>query len=280
VSIGLPIDCIVLGLLDWCAEVLLEIQLRSDRDVRETRILLRPSEDVVLDVVYFVVGDHVMRDTVDRNAHGLLDETISSEAVAIDKRTDERALELLVLLGAGSTWLRIRVDGWLWWSDGSRHLGDFLSIRFATLEVLGTRNAAAFTLDGTLLLARRERLVEFAVDQEVAQDATGTPSDTVGPSFDTASIFFVDENVAALDQLAALAIMGTSWDVVKLAAEAGLEEDEAIHTVLDESMEGGHQRSCSACAHDGDDVRIGGEWCLVKLRVVSKVNTRRMSVYI
>jgi hypothetical protein len=50
----------VLGLLDWCAEVLLEIELRSDRDVRETRVLLGTSEDVVLDIVYLVVGDHVM----------------------------------------------------------------------------------------------------------------------------------------------------------------------------------------------------------------------------
>jgi hypothetical protein len=52
--------------------------------------------------------------------------------------------------------------------------------------------------------------------------------------------------------------VGTTWDVVKLAAEAGLEEDEAIHTVLDESMEGGHQGPCSACAHDVD-VRWGLE---------------------
>jgi hypothetical protein len=176
----------------------------------------------VFDVVDLVVGDHVVRNAVDRNAHGFLDETIGTESVAIDQRTDERALELLVLLGAGRTWLRVGVDGWLGWSDGSRHLGHILSIGFATLEVLSTRNAAAFTLDGTLLLAGREWLVEFAVDQEVAQDATGTPGDAVGPSFDAAGVFFINEDVAALDQLAALAIVGTSWDVVKLAAEAGL----------------------------------------------------------
>jgi hypothetical protein len=149
----------VLGLLNWCAEVLLKIQLGPNGDVLETRVLHRSSKSVVLDVVYLVVGDHVMGNTIDRNAHGLLDETIGTEAIAVDQRTDKRALELLVLFRAGSGWLRIGVDGWLWRSERSRHLGDFLSVRLATLEVLGTRNAAAFTLDSTLLLAGRERLV-------------------------------------------------------------------------------------------------------------------------
>jgi len=250
----------VLGLLNRCAEVLLEIQLRSDGDVGETRVLHRSSEDVVLDIVYLVVRDHVMRNAVDRNAHRLLDETIGTEAIAVNERADERALELLVLLGAGRSWLRVGVDGWLWWSDGPRHFSDFLTIRFAALEeALGTRNAAAFALDGTLLLAGRERLVQLAVDEEVAENATGTPRDAISPSLDAAGIFLVYEDVAAFDQLAALAIMGTSWDVVKLAAEAGLEEDETIHAVLDESMESGHERPCSAGAHDVDEVRFGGE---------------------
>jgi hypothetical protein len=81
----LPIDCVVLGLFDRRAEVLLEVQLRSDGNVLETRILHGSSKNVVLDVVYLIVGDHVVRDTVDRDAHGLLDKTVSTEAVAIDQ---------------------------------------------------------------------------------------------------------------------------------------------------------------------------------------------------
>jgi hypothetical protein len=127
--------------------------------VLETRVLHRSTKNVVLDVVYLVVGDHVMGNAIDRNAHGFLDEAIGTKAIAIDQRADKRAFELLVLFGAGSAWLRVAVNGRLGWSDGPRNVGDVLSVRFATLEILGARNAAAFTLDGTLLLAGRERLV-------------------------------------------------------------------------------------------------------------------------
>jgi hypothetical protein len=249
VGVGLSVDGVVLCLLDRRAEVLLEVKLGPDRNVLETWILERSCELVVLDVVYLVVRHHVVRNAINGDAHGLLDQTIGAETVAVHQRTDQRALELLVLLGAWQSRFDLRVGRWLGWSERPWHLNILLAVGIGALEAVDTRKAAAFALDGSLLFAGRERLVELAVNQEVAQDAAGTPGNTISPALDTACIFFVDEDVAALDELATLAVVRSSWNVVKLATQASLEEDEAIHAVLDEASEGGHQRPCSACAH-------------------------------
>jgi len=81
--------------------------------------------------------------------------------------------------------------------------------------------------------------IQLAVNPEVAQDATRTPRDAIDPAFDATVVLFVDEDVAALDELDTLAVVRTSWEVAKLAAQASLEENEPVHTVLDEAGEGG-----------------------------------------
>jgi hypothetical protein len=149
----------VLGLLDRGAEVLLEVQLRPDGNVLETGVLERPCECVVLYVVYLVVRYHVVRDAIDRDAHGLLDQTIGAEAIAVNQRTDERALELFVLLRAWQSRFDLRVGRRLGWSDRPWHLDILLTVGITALESVNARKAAAFAFDGTLLLAGRERLI-------------------------------------------------------------------------------------------------------------------------
>jgi hypothetical protein len=162
------VDGVVLCLLDRLAEVLLEVQLGPDRNVLETWILERSCECVLLYVVYLVVRHHVVRSAIDGDAHGLSNQTIGAEAVAVHQRTDQRALELLVLLGTWQSRVDLRVDRWRGWSERPWHLNVLLAVGIGALEAVDTRKAAAFAFDGTLLLARRERLIKLAVDQEIA----------------------------------------------------------------------------------------------------------------
>lgn len=81
---------------------------------------------------------------------------------------------------------------------------------------------AAF-LDSTFLLTGRERFVEFAIDQEIAQDATGAPGDAVSPPLDTRGVLLVDEDATAADKLGPLSVVGAAGDVVEDTGKAGLE---------------------------------------------------------
>jgi hypothetical protein len=134
VSVGLSVDGVVLCPLDRLAEVLLEVQLGPDRNVLETWILGRSCECVLLYLVYLVVRHHVVRSAIDGDFHGLSDQTTGAEVVAVHQRTDQRALELLVLLGTWQSRFDLRVDRWLsWLSESARWkpstLGRLLRLR-------------------------------------------------------------------------------------------------------------------------------------------------------
>jgi len=165
VSVGMSVDGVVLCLLDRGAEVLLEIQLRPDGNVLKTWILERWCQCVLLYVVYLVVRHHVVKSAIDGDAHGLSNQAIGAEAVAVHQRTDQRALELLVPLGTWQSRFDLRVGRWLGWSERPWHLNVLLAVGIGALEAV---DADAFAFDGTLLFARRERLIKFAVDQEVS----------------------------------------------------------------------------------------------------------------
>lgn len=75
------------------------------------------------------------------------------------------------------------------------------------------------------LLSRRKGFLQFAIDEEITKDATWAPCDTIRPSFDAGRVFFVDEDASALDQRAALTIVRPAWNVVKLSAQTGLEQN-------------------------------------------------------
>jgi hypothetical protein len=114
-----------------------------------------------------------------------------------------------------------------------------LSVKTATLRAVNARNTVTFPLDSALLLAGRKGLVQLAVNQEVAQDATWTPRNAIGPALDTAGVFFVDEDIATFDKVATVFVSRTLWNGVKLATQANLEQDEAVHTGFDEARKSG-----------------------------------------
>jgi hypothetical protein len=83
-------------------------------------------------------------------------------------------------------------------------------------------------LCGSLLLARRERSLELAVNEEVAQNSTWTPWHAIGPPFYARRVLFVDEDISALDKICSFTIMWTACNVIQLAIEACFEEEKGV----------------------------------------------------
>jgi len=220
---------------DRCAEVLLQVQLGANRYAIKAVVGQRTLQLSLLHIFHCVVRDQVMRDTVQGNAHGLLDKTIRSEAIAVNKRADELTLHLFLAVsrarGGRFGFRRIRRRRGCW--GESVVLGDFVLLGFTT--AFGFLRGS-FAFHCSLLLAGREGFLEFAVDQKVSKDATGAPGDTICPTLDARSILFVDKDTSALDQACSLTIVRTTRYMVKLSAQTGFEEDKSIHAVLDESM--------------------------------------------
>lgn len=102
---------------------------------------------------------------------------------------------------------------------------------------------------GALLLTGRKGFFEFPVDEEIAENPTRTPGDTVGPSLDTGGVLFIDEDTAAADEMAAFPVMGTTGDMVQDAGEAGFEEDQGIVGGRDVAREGRLEDSSRAVDH-------------------------------
>lgn len=71
-------------------------------------------------------------------------------------------------------------------------------------------------LQGSLLFTWGKRLLKLSVDEEVAQDAAGTPRDAVSPSLDTGSMLLIDEDVAAPDEILTLSVVWSSRYVIEL----------------------------------------------------------------
>jgi hypothetical protein len=180
---SVTVDSILVRLLNRCAEVLLQVKLGANCYAIQTRVGQGALKLSLLDIFNGVVGDKMMRDAVQRNAHRLLHQTIRPEAVAVNKGTNKLALYLLVAVGrAGCARLRLRGICWRrrsWWE----------SVIFCNFVLLGIATAfgflgGSFAFHCALLLARRERLLEFAINQEVSEDTTRAPSDTIRPALD------------------------------------------------------------------------------------------------
>lgn len=102
---------------------------------------------------------------------------------------------------------------------------------------------------GALLLTGRKGFFEFPVDEEIAEDPTRTPGDTVGPSLDAGGVLLVDEDTAAADEMAAFPVMRPTGDMVQDAGEAGFEEDQGIVSGRDVAGEGRLEDGGSAVDH-------------------------------
>ena len=104
----------------------------------------------------------------------------------------------------------------------------------------------------SFLLAGWEWTVELSIDEKVGEDAAGAPRYPVRPSFDARSGFFVDENVAADNELIALAIMRASEAVREGAIKTSLKNNERVLGGFDVTFPSGHAgRSLAAacCTH-------------------------------
>lgn len=190
---------------------------------------------------------------IDGDAHCLLDEAIFLEGVGIGEGADEGAVD--ILLGAGERkykagfhldrrWAQLRRDGGVN-VFGAIHARIGLS-----------RTAVSFCLFVcTLLLARREWLDEFAVDEEVVEDAAWTPGNAVSPAFDAGCALLVDEDGAAADEVRAFAIMRSSQDGIKIALKDGFEKDEGLACVCDVAAPCGSQTNDGR--HSADGARKG-----------------------
>lgn len=107
-------------------------------------------QSVRLDVVYLVVRYHVMRSTIYRNAHGLLDESAGTERIAVDRRSNERALKCFILI----RWSRARLSVFV------ERLGRSCGVLHFVAFLLGfAMEAAMFPFPDSLLFTRREGLV-------------------------------------------------------------------------------------------------------------------------
>ena len=73
--------------------------------------------------------------------------------------------------------------------------------------------------------------IELTVDEKIGEESTGTPVDTVRPSFDARACLVVDKHVATDNELVPLAII----------RPAGAERERTIET----SFEDEHRGSCS-----------------------------------
>lgn len=94
--IHVSINSIVLIVLEWSAEVLLKKQVGTYGNSCETRICHRAFEDLRLHFIHSVVGDQVMRNSIQADTHRLLDQTVFAESIRIDKRADQLSFNLLV----------------------------------------------------------------------------------------------------------------------------------------------------------------------------------------
>lgn len=169
---GAIVDHVLLSLFDRRAEILFHIQFRTNGEALKAGIAHGTTQDLVLDVVHLVVRDQMVRNAINVDAHGLLDEAIRSEAVRIDERAYQLAFELSVNLADSTTiecagalcgWLGRRRCGW--------H-GDLCGV-FVTIFRFGRILRGSLTLHRSLLLTRWKGLLELSVDEKVAEDTTG-----------------------------------------------------------------------------------------------------------
>ena len=214
-------------------EALLLGQLQTWTNVAQRFHHGRRAQGTAHDILHTVVRHQMMGDAGDGHTHGLLHESRVLEAVGIHQRPDEGPLDLRLMCPVTSKRGRARCRG-----------------RGVTLTVMsgvglsrsgGGHGSTVGLFHGPFLLTGRERLLELTVDEEVAEEATGTPGDTIGPAFDTRRVLLVDEDTATADEMASFAVVGSAGDMVEDTGQAGFEEDQGILGGRDIAGEGGFQ---------------------------------------
>lgn len=115
------------------------------------------------------------------------------------------------------------------------------------LSVLEFRFAVSLPLDGSFLVAWREVLVEFSVNQIVSQNPARAPVLSVSPPLDSGRGLLVNKDIATADEVLSLPIMWTSCCVHEDSSQAGLDDFQRIN--------GGHDH-----AAPGRSEHIAG-WC-------------------
>lgn len=216
-------------------EALLLGQLQAWTNVSQRFHHGRRAQGTPHDILHTVVRHQMMGDAGDGHTHSLLHQSRVLEAVGIHQRPDEGPLDLRLVCPITSKRGRTSCRG-----------------RGVTLTVMSgvglpgssrrDRSTVGF-LHGPFLLTGRERLLEFTVDEEVAQDATGTPGNTIGPAFDTRRVLLVDEDTPTADEMASFAVVGSAGDMMEDTGQTGFEEDEGILGGRDVAREGRLQHS-------------------------------------
>ena len=230
-------------------EALLLGQLQTRTNVSQRFHHGRRAQGTPHDILHAVVRHQMMGDTSDGHTHGLLHQSRVLEAVGIHQRTDKGPFDLRLMCPVTSKRAGTRCRG-----------------RGVTLTVMsgvglsrsgGGHRSTVGLFHGPFLLAGRERLLELTVDEEVAENATGTPGDTIGPAFDTGRVLLVDEDTATADEMASFAVVRSAGDMMEDTGQAGFEEDEGILGGRDIAGEGGFQHR-GVVDHGGGG---GGVWC-------------------
>ena len=196
------------------------------------------------------------------HAHRLLHQPVFLEAVRVDQRPDECALRVAI---EPTLLLEGRRRGRRGRQRDRTAAGDAVVAR---VRFTGFRRPFA-PLRRPLLLTRRERLEQLAVDEEVPEDPTRAPRHPVRPSLDAGGVLFVDEDATAPDELAPFPVMRSSRDVVQDAGQAGLEQQQGVVGRSDMAVEGRLQRPAGARAHVGR--QLAGRSTAVDDRVGEKV---------
>lgn len=135
---------------------------------------------IVCGVIYRVVSNQMIGESIDDDSHSFLKQTVVFEVVRIYQRSNEAATDRLT-------------------------------------PVLSFLSSCLFnTLLCPPLPAPRKRLIELAVDQEIGKDSTRTPGKTVPPSLDARACLVADKHVSTDNQavpLMSLHPAGAEWKV-------------------------------------------------------------------
>ena len=237
--------------IERCAEILARDQFVPGFDVGQPLILRGRFELAVEHVVDGVVRHEVVMHALHVHAHGLLHQAFVLEAVGIDQRSDQRAFAFAAFAHAA---VRSAARG------GRRRWGGIAALPWVRFAGAGGPLAP---LRRAFLLARREGLGQFSIDEEVAQDPTRAPRHAISPSLDARRVLFVDEDAAAADEGAAFPIVRSPRHMARGAVEAGFEQHQCIPRGGDVPGPGWVQRrvhhDVQVSSSTSDDLALGND---------------------
>ena len=160
-----------------------------------------------------------MLHVIDCDCHSLLQQPILFELIGVYQRADQTSIAVFVMVLLQLYARRFRREGIIGIVVGfrGRRLGCW--VRLAGLEV----PLASFGC--SLLLAWGKGTVELSVYEEIGQDPTRAPWDSVCPALDPRSSLLVHKDVSAHDELAPLPVMRSTKAVGKCTRKACLEDN-------------------------------------------------------